>query len=270
VDKLARWLLAARDRDHYPTTQDGAWALQAWSRYLETLPPATGTVALDVQLGKKSLGTLELDAASGDAQSLQLAQRDVPAALTPLVLAKRGAAAVQYHIRYDYALPLADQPATNAGYFVRKTLYDTDGKQLSGPLRRGQFVVVVVSVLVDRQRFDVAIRDPLPAGLEAEDLTLATSSAALSRRLEAVRQGLWQDGGAASPLQVVTPYPSHQEQALGEVRWFFDALPPGLHTLTYLARATAVGQFSAPGTQVDSLYQPEVSGRTAPWLLTVQ
>jgi uncharacterized protein YfaS (alpha-2-macroglobulin family) len=169
VDKLARWLVAARDRDHYATTQDGAWALQAWSRYLETLPAATGTVALDVQLGKKALGTLEMDAASGEAQSLQLAQRDVPAALTPLVLAKRGAAAVQYHIRYDYALPLADQPATNAGYFVRKTLYDTDGKQLTGPLRRGQFVVVVVSVLVDRQRFDVAIRDPLPAGLEAED-----------------------------------------------------------------------------------------------------
>lgn len=269
--KLAGWLLGARQDDHYATTQDGAHALLALLRYWQALPPVQQGQApaqLQVTLGDTPQTTLTPQGATPALFSIE--QAKLPTAQTPLLLRKTGTAPILYTLRYDWAMPLERQTARNAGYFVRKTWYDLQGRPLSGPLRRGQFAVAVVSVLVDRDRRDVAVIDPLPAGVEAEDLTLQTGSKALEQRLEAVRQGLWADGQKALAVQTYTPHPAHSEQAPGEVRWFFDALPPGLHTLTYLVRAASSGTFVAPGTSVSSLYEPEMEGRTAPQRVVVE
>jgi uncharacterized protein YfaS (alpha-2-macroglobulin family) len=44
---------------------------------------------------------------------------------------------------------------------------------------------------------------------------------------------------------------------------FADSLAPGIHTHRYLVRALTYGTFSAPGTKIEEMYEPEVFGRSS-------
>ena len=44
---------------------------------------------------------------------------------------------------------------------------------------------------------------------------------------------------------------------------FASLLPPGVHTYSYLARATAQGIFIAPPATACEMYSPEIAGRSA-------
>jgi len=105
-------------------------------------------------------------------------------------------------------------------------------------------------------RHYVVIEDPLPAGLEAVDASLATSSADLDVEARAPQDS------AAHP----SPFQSswyRQELRDDRVLFFVDHMPPGIYHYRYLARATTLGSFVLPPTRVEEMYQPEVFGRTA-------
>jgi len=106
----------------------------------------------------------------------------------------------------------------------------------------------------------VVIDDPLPAGLEAVDASLATSS----RTLDVDARG---SEPSADGFRTTW---SRRELRDDRVLFFADEMPPGLYRFRYLARATTLGRFVAPPTAVSEMYQPEVFARTAASELTIR
>jgi uncharacterized protein YfaS (alpha-2-macroglobulin family) len=96
----------------------------------------------------------------------------------------------------------------------------------------------------------------VPAGLEAIDARLATTSAELDLQARAAA------GGGAEPSRFQTSW-YRQELRDDRVLFFVDHMPAGIYHYRYLARATTLGRFVVPPTRVEEMYQPEVFARGA-------
>jgi hypothetical protein len=116
----------------------------------------------------------------------------------------------------------------------------------------GALAVVDLLVTTSVERHLVVIDDPLPAGFEAIDSQLATSS------------GFLQQATSSAPRPSGFSTAWHRKELRDKRALFFaDQLAPGLYHFRYLARATSLGDFVVPPTRVSEMYQPEVYGRTA-------
>ena len=113
----------------------------------------------------------------------------------------------------------------------------------------------------------MVVDDPLPAGLEAIDLSLRTTGGQGGPGLEAPEGdaaegdnesrwmfGSW-DSGWWSPFD-------HRELRDDRVIYAARALWQGSYTATYLARATTPGRFLKPQAHAEEMYNPAVYGRS--------
>ncbi|HVJ20558.1 MAG TPA: hypothetical protein VM686_34330, partial [Polyangiaceae bacterium] len=108
----------------------------------------------------------------------------------------------------------------------------------------GEAVLGEVIVTTPSPRSFVVIDVPLPAGFEAVDHELRTTSKVLGEERQSA------------------PW-SHRELRDDRVVFFADTLAPGLYRYRYLMRATTRGSFVVPPARVEEMYAPEVFGRTA-------
>lgn len=145
----------------------------------------------------------------------------------------------------------------------------------------GALVRVWVRVTVNTERRFVMVEDPLPAGLEAVDLSLRTTPLAsgMSRPLSTPSAedmfaepsdenpltqwgfGRW-DSGWWSPFD-------HQELRDDRVLWSATVLWPGRYTLSYLARASTPGTFVRPPAYAEEMYDRAVYGRSDGGVFTI-
>ena len=156
--------------------------------------------------------------------------------------------------------------------------YDTGKPIISAP--EGSLVRVRLRITVAAQRQFVALTDPLPAGLEAVDLSLrttgqlpgpgaATPEHAESEDGEAESSyypwgwyyGSW-DAGWWSPFD-------HRELRDDRVVYVATVLWAGRYTATYVARATTPGTFMRPPAHAEEMYNPAVQGRSDGGVFTV-
>jgi uncharacterized protein YfaS (alpha-2-macroglobulin family) len=143
-------------------------------------------------------------------------------------------------------------------------------------VREGELVRVRIRVTVRADREFVAIEDPLPAGLEAVDLSLRTSSALPpfegAPRLNAEQgaegppgqrylYGSW-DAGWWTPWE-------HREIRDDRVLYFARQLWKGSYLVSYVARATTSGTFVRPPAHVEEMYNPALHGRSDGGVFTV-
>jgi hypothetical protein len=109
-------------------------------------------------------------------------------------------------------------------------------------------------MLAPSRRYHVALVDPLPAGLEPMNPALAvTGDVPQDPKDQASRGGSWWMG---------TWY-EHQNLRDERVEAFTTLLWEGLHTYTYVARATTPGTFVVPPPKAEEMYHPETFGRGA-------
>ncbi len=266
--RVAHWLVAQRRDDRWGNTQENAQALQALSGYFQSVEKAVPNLQATVQLAGKVIGHKSWNQRSLEVAELFVPQAQLPNTLANLDIERQGTGVLHYGIRYAYAPKLAAAHAINAGLQVRRVVFDLTGKQDPKTLARGEQVLVVVTVLADSSHAYVAVTDRPPAGLEAQNFELATSSPAMAKRFEALRKSLglaghvddedWSDGAA------------FREIAMGEVRFFVDQLTPGVHTFAYVARAANRGAFRGLGARAEAMYNPELFGTSEPVELTVQ
>ena len=110
--------------------------------------------------------------------------------------------------------------------------------------KAGDLVIVRLRITTAEVRRNVVVDDPLPAGLEALNTLLTSTS---------------QAEGAAEDTSSV----DHTEIKNDRVLMFATVLPNGSTVLQYVARATTPGSFTVPPAQVEDMYRSEVFGRTA-------
>jgi uncharacterized protein YfaS (alpha-2-macroglobulin family) len=137
----------------------------------------------------------------------------------------------------------------------------------------GSLVRVRLRITVPADRQFVALTDPLPAGLEAVDLSLRTTGqlpgpgATTPETPESDYYswgwyyGSW-DAGWWSPFD-------HKELRDDRVVYVATVLWTGRYTATYVARATTPGTFVRPPAHAEEMYNPSVQGRSDGGVFTV-
>jgi len=149
-------------------------------------------------------------------------------------------------------------PARDEGFTLTRDFRLVTGAGEGGAVTPGALMEVTLEVVSPVWRYDVAVVDPLPAGLEIVDTSFTTSSA----------------GSAASAASAGTTsrnswYFDHTELRDDAVALFAARLPPGVHRYSYLARATTPGNYSHPAALAEEMYSPEIYGRTATGVFVV-
>jgi hypothetical protein len=156
--------------------------------------------------------------------------------------------------------------------------YDTGKPITSAP--EGSLVRVRLRITVPAERQFVALTDPLPAGLEAVDLSLRTTgqlpgpgaTAPDSTPAEEGEEesgyypwgwyyGSW-DAGWWTPFD-------HKELRDDRVVYVATVLWTGRYTATYVARATTPGVFMRPPAHAEEMYNPAVQGRSDGGVFTI-
>ena len=110
----------------------------------------------------------------------------------------------------------------------------------------------------------MAVTDPLPAGFEPLESWFATTARSLQPATtddaaESAWETWWQRGGF-----------DHVERHDDRVQLFATRLAEGRHQFTYIVRATTSGTFRTAPARAEEMYEPEVFGRTATAVITVQ
>jgi uncharacterized protein YfaS (alpha-2-macroglobulin family) len=249
-------------------------ALDAYRRAQETAEPHFDA---SVWLGQRRLLEASFSGASARAVSQDLALSALGTEPENLIFQKQGTGALFYSARLRYAPRELPRDALERGLSIQKSQRSVPVAALAEALGRapdlgassqsfagGDLVLVDLIVAAPGLRHFVAIEDPLPAGLEAVDTTLATTSADLNleARADAAEPGAGASTFASSWFR--------QELRDDRVLFFVDHMPAGIYHYRYLARATSLGRFVAPPTRAFEMYQPEVFARTGASVVEVR
>jgi uncharacterized protein YfaS (alpha-2-macroglobulin family) len=287
VEPLARGLLSARGTTGFRTTQESAFGLLALDAYRRVREPKAPSFVAHAWFGERSLVTLDAKkrstaAVTGRATMAELLK--APGGL--LSFERNGTGTLHYEARLEYAPRDLPSTALDLGFFVRKTQRRVEPSELAGlrqavPERSeerfapGDLIVTDLVVVAPGAREYVAIDDPLPAGLEAVDSSLATNVLPRSMRTpnysgcdECEEEA--GDPGTLVPGQAYLSVWHRQEIRDDRVLYFVDHMPAGVARFRYLSRATSAGRFVVPPTRAEAMYEPEIFGRTAASMLEVR
>jgi len=127
-------------------------------------------------------------------------------------------------------------------------------------------VRVRLTMVAPARRYHVALVDPLPAGLEALNPALAVTGTVpqspADTRGAGGRSGRW--------FWLWGPWYQHQNLRDERAEAFTPLLWDGVHTYSYVARATTPGTFVVPPPKAEEMYMPETFGRGAGDRLVVE
>ncbi|HYO97167.1 MAG TPA: MG2 domain-containing protein [Polyangiaceae bacterium] len=284
---LARGLLAARQAGSFRTTQEGAFALLALDAYRARVEQAEPDFRAKVSLGDRVVLDQRFEGRSLASKTARLDMQALLGGRTDALRFERdGSGTLFYQARLRYAPLELPQKALDAGFYLERSMRTVQPSELSEPLRRSSapsqrafkgsdLVLVELLVVTPDTREYVVVDDALPAGFEAVNSELATTS----RRLDVGGAGADSpcpsDGGCAGTADArgdagVRWSPYRRELRDDRVLFFVDHMAPGMYRFRYLARATTLGRFVLPPTRAEAMYAPEVHGRTAAQHIQVQ
>jgi hypothetical protein len=248
IDPAARWLLMQRREGRWGTTQETSMSLVALVEYLTATFERDGdytyTIRINGQeiatqavtpqtLGKRGKWVIPLAGLSEGNPVIEITRNAGPGA--PV----RATISLRHYRSGDDIAPIKDQ-----GVFVRRTYDVGKGKKLDN-LQPGDIVTVSLMVELKSGMAYMLVEDPLPAGLEPIDTSLATTG----KQYQGVSDDwVW----------------NRVELRDDRMALFATWLPGGkARVYTYLARATTSGTFYALPLQAYAMYKPDIIGRTA-------
>jgi len=262
IPKLVAGLLAQRKAGRWANTQENVFILLALDRYFNTYEAQTPDFVARMWLGADYVGEATFRGRTTDYQQVTapmafLAQRAGP---QDLILSKEGAGRLYYRLGLRYAPTDLKLPAYEAGFAVQRVYEAVDDpadvkRDADGTwhIKAGARVRVRLTLVAPARRYHVALVDPLPAGLEPLNPALAvTGSIPQDPKQQAGRYWWW-----------TRTWYEHQNLRDERVEAFASLLWEGVHTYTYVARATNYGVFIAPPAKAEEMYMPETFGRSA-------
>ena len=261
---MVRTLLAARRGGRWRSTQETAFALMALADYSAAREAAPPELVARITLGDDGDDNQEEMAVQRfQGPSLGRIMKRIPVAFLsrfkgriPLIFSAEGQGPLHYSAVMRYAPGQINFAGESAGLTVQRWITRPGQDKRLTSVQEGDVVQVRLRVANEAPRYYVVVHDPVPAGLEAIDTTLATSA-------QQAPQG--DPEGESADLtgrpQWFSPF-NHTEMRDAEVVLFADHLPPGVHEYSYTARATVAGTFLHPGATAEEMYAPEIRGRS--------
>ena len=256
--KIVKWLMQQQKSGRWENTQENVYVVDALATYFKKYESEEPKFKAEISVAGKSILSKMFEGRSlkieKTAQTLDKFEQGTELALQSK---KEGAGILYVGVRMAY-YPKADDLMRDEGIAVLKTmepLTQTDKKWDGKTFAPGTIVKVTLRVITPQQRNFVVVDDPLPAGLEAVNTSLQTESTELAQALSSIQseERSYRWWGSFN----------HHEMKDDRVLVFADELDTGVHTFTYLARATTFGKFMMPSTHTEMMYEPEVFGQTA-------
>jgi hypothetical protein len=265
-----RWLMVAREAGIWETTQETAWALIAltdWMVYTGELD-ADYEFALYLNDAQQAGGEATRETVRESVKTqIPIAElrADVTNALS--VARTEGPGRLYYTAHLEVYQPVENVEPADRGFIVerRYTLARCEAEnRLDCPevreVQLGDVIRVDLTLIVPHDRYYVMVEDPLPAGGEAIDTGLATTSLLAldpSLRRQDSRYWWWWRWYSRSELRDE------------KVVLFADVLAAGTYEYSYTFRATLPGDYHVMPTVAREFYFPEVFGRSDGRLLTI-
>lgn len=278
IPKLVAGLLSHRTAGRWTSTQENAFVLLALSRYFDTYEAVTPNFTTRLWLGEDFAGEQTFHGRSPDTQHLVVPMTAVLAEAgdpRDLLLAKDGPGRLYYRLGLRYTPARLSLDPLDHGFAVSR-VYEavddaSDVRRDDGGtwhIRAGARVRINLAMTARARRYHVALVDPLPAGLEPLDPSLATtaSDAASDGSDVGVISGPGLGGpgrGAGHWLWWSRPWFDHENLRDDRAEAFTTMLWEGSYRYRYTARATTPGTFTAGPPKAEEMYSPEVFGRGA-------
>jgi uncharacterized protein YfaS (alpha-2-macroglobulin family) len=274
VSKLVEGLLGHRRKGRWENTQENAFVLLALDRYVAAYEKTTPDFVARAWLGDRLAGAHAFRGRTTERHHVEVPMRALgaPGATSAVTVAKDGPGRLYYRLGLRYApASLRLEPADH-GFTVerryeavddpRDVRRDPDG---TWRLRAGARVRVRLSMVAPSRRYHVALVDPLPAGLEAQNPALAVTGTLPGTEPGTVdvvgAPGLGGPGRPGHSWIWRRAWFDHQNLRDERVEAFASLLFEGVYTYAYVARATTPGAFVAAPTKAEEMYHPETFGR---------
>ncbi len=271
IPNVVRWLMVARQDGIWETTQETAWALISLTDWMSVTGELNGSYDYAASLNGSPLwsGTVTPETV-GDPVRTSVDVAELLPGVGNLLSVSRGPGPgrLYYTAHLKVYLPASELGALDRGISVSRQYVPVD-RPLSenGPevntAAVGDVVQVRLTLVAPHDLYYVVVEDPLPAGGEAVDTTLATTS-------ELVPEPGLTRGGANDPWSNWWwRWYTRSEMRDEKVVLFADYLPRGTYTYQYTFRATQPGAYQVIPTTASEFYFPEVFGRSDGRLFTV-
>ena len=254
--KVVRGLLGHRTAGRWSTTQENSFVLLAMNRFFREYESTEPDFVARAWLGETYAGEKQFKGYSPDRARLDVPMADVQDG--DLILQKDGEGRLYYRVGLRYAPKDLDLEPADRGFVVTRQYeaiddpadvsQDDDG---TWHIAAGARVRVRLSMVAEGRRTYVALVDPLPAGLEAQNPALAVTGTLPAD--PAANTGPWWWWGT---------WYQHQNLRDERAEAFTTLLYAGVYEYTYVAVATTPGRFVVPPAKAEEMYHPETFGRT--------
>ncbi len=279
---IVRWLMVARKAGtgYWRSTQETSWALIALTDWMRS----TGELKANYTFGAQLNGATLAEATASRQTITQTTELTIPVAelLTDvgnrLTIARgEGEGRLYYSAHLKAYLPVPSIKAADRGIVVQRRYVMAsciDGAKCPTvtEAKVGDVLRVEITLIAPNTLYYVQLEDPLPAGGEAIDTTLATAS-----QLDEA-PGLVRDEPVPETTARRAPrywtwwwnWWSRSELRDDRVALFATQLNAGTYTYSYSMRITNAGVFNVIPAFATQQYFPEVFGRSDGGLLTVR
>jgi uncharacterized protein YfaS (alpha-2-macroglobulin family) len=274
IPNVVRWLMVARRDGIWETTYETAWALIALTDWMRVTGELKGDYDYAVWLnGEMLVGDRVTPETVDETIKLEVAAAELLAEASNHLTIGRGdgEGRLYYTAHLKVYLPVEEIEPLNRGVIVSRHYSDpacTEGLKCPQveAVGVGDVVQVRLTIVAPHDLYYVVVEDPLPAGGEAIDPSLATTS--LMEQGPTLFRETESDYGREFYRWWWSWY-SRSEIRDDKVVLFADYLPAGTYQYSYSFRATRPGEYQVIPTSAWEFYFPEVFGRAAGRLLTI-
>jgi uncharacterized protein YfaS (alpha-2-macroglobulin family) len=263
IPKVVAGLMAHRTAGRWGNTQENVFVLLALDRYFNTFEAQTPNFVANLWLGPTYAGGHQFAGRTTERHNTTIPMSYVvgeAGTTQDLILSKEGPGRLYYRLGLRYAPTDLTLDPLDMGFVVARTYEAVDdpadvSQDENGVwhIRAGARVRVRLTMVASNRRYHVALVDPLPAGLEIINPSLAVAgSVPQDPNDSSYRYGWWWWG---------TWY-DHQAMRDDRAEAFTTLLWEGVYEYSYVARATTPGTFVVPPAKAEEMYSPEVFGRS--------
>jgi len=278
LPNVVRWLMTVRREGYWESTNTTSWSLMGLIAYMRATGELQGDFSYSVTLNGEVLFTGDVNEETIDEsrqRQVEIAQLLVDRG-NRLIIEREpasddqtGEGQLYYTAHMRTYLPAEDVKALDRGIIVARQYSPVDAPETYvSEARVGDVIRVKLTIVAPTDLYYVTVEDPLPAGFEAVDVSLNTTSvvgqAPTVRNLTAEEEDTWYRWYGWGWWWF-----SHSEMRDEKVTLFSSYLPRGTYEYSYVMRATLPGTYNVIPSTAYEMYFPEVFGRSDGGTFTV-